>query len=107
MGIAVGNENTPVVVASRVFMGLEAVRRSGITNMFSFNTVQVAVYRLGFYESVVWLEENKTEYVRGIRAGIQPAQALTTTEEEQVDRAAQALREAAALDESNKTPIQW
>lgn len=40
-----------------------AIRDTGLTNMFDVNTVQRLAYERDFYELVVYLEENRKEYV--------------------------------------------
>ena len=46
-----------------------AVRDTGLTNMFDTKTVQVIANEMGFYELVIFLEENKKEYVQFILCG--------------------------------------
>lgn len=46
-----------------------AVRDTGETNMFDVVTVQRIAYDMGFHELVVYLEENRKEYVRFILTG--------------------------------------
>ena len=48
------------------------IRDSGVTNMFDVKRVQHAANRLGFYELVLYLEENKDEYCRFILTGETP-----------------------------------
>ena len=43
-----------------------AIRDTGLTNMFDVNTVQRLAYERDFYELVVYLEENRKEYVHFI-----------------------------------------
>lgn len=42
---------------------------TGLTNMFDVNTVQRLAYERDFYELVVYLEENRKEYVHFILTG--------------------------------------
>ena len=46
-----------------------AVRNTGLTNMFDVNAVQRLAYERDFYELVVYLEENRKEYVHFILTG--------------------------------------
>ena len=46
-----------------------AIRDTGLTNMFDTNTVQRLAYEHGFYELVVFIEENRKEYVHFILYG--------------------------------------
>mgnify|MGYP001623989763 FL=1 len=46
-----------------------AVRDTGLTNMFDVNAVQRLAYERDFYELVVYLEENRKEYVHFILTG--------------------------------------
>lgn len=45
------------------------IRDTGETNMLDSRAVQVIANRLGFYELVVFIEENRREYARFIMAG--------------------------------------
>jgi len=46
-----------------------AIRDTGLTNMFDVATVQRIASDMGFYELVVYLEENRKEYARFILTG--------------------------------------
>lgn len=46
-----------------------AIRDTGLTNMFDMNAVQRLAYERDFYELVVYLEENRKEYVQFILTG--------------------------------------
>lgn len=46
-----------------------AIRDTGLTNMFEVNAVQRLAYERDFYELVVYLEENRKEYVHFILTG--------------------------------------
>lgn len=48
------------------------IRDSAVTNMFDINRVQYEANRLGLYELVLYLEENKDEYCRFILTGETP-----------------------------------
>lgn len=46
-----------------------AIRNTGLTNMFDVNAVQRLAYERDFYELVVYLEENRKEYMHFILTG--------------------------------------
>ena len=46
-----------------------AIRDTGLTNMFDVNAGQRLAYERDFYELVVYLEENRKEYVHFILTG--------------------------------------
>ena len=46
-----------------------AIRDTGLTNMFDTNMVQCLAYERNFYELVVFIEENRKEYVHFILYG--------------------------------------
>ena len=46
-----------------------AIRDTGLTNMFDVNAVQRLAYEPDFYALVVYLEENRKEYVHFILTG--------------------------------------
>lgn len=46
-----------------------AIRNTGLTNMFNVNAVRRLAYERDFYELVVYLEENRKEYVHFILTG--------------------------------------
>lgn len=46
-----------------------AIRDTGLTNMFDTNMVQRLAHEHGFYELVVFIEENRKEYVHFILYG--------------------------------------
>jgi hypothetical protein len=46
-----------------------AIRDTGLTNMFDVSAVQRLAYERDFYELVVYLEENRKEYVQFILPG--------------------------------------
>ena len=46
-----------------------AIRDTGLTNMFDTNAVQRLAHEHGFYELVVFIEENRKEYVHFILYG--------------------------------------
>jgi hypothetical protein len=46
-----------------------AIRDTGYTNMFDLNMVQRLAYERGYYELVVFIEEEKPKYVQFILTG--------------------------------------
>ena len=46
-----------------------AIRDTGLTNMFDVGSVQRIANEMGFYELVVYLEENRKEYAHFILTG--------------------------------------
>lgn len=46
-----------------------AIRDTGLTNMFDVGAVQCIANDMGFYELVVYLEENRKEYTHFILTG--------------------------------------
>lgn len=59
----------PVRVPRAVYEGLEAIRKSGETNMLDRPMVMRLAYEREFYELVTWLDENKKLYSEGIFRG--------------------------------------
>lgn len=49
-----------------------AIRDTGLTNMFDIPMVQRLAYEREYYELVLYLEENKKEYVHLIMTGEVP-----------------------------------
>ena len=46
-----------------------AIRATALTNMFDIPTVQRIAYEMDFYDLVLYLEENREEYVHFILTG--------------------------------------
>ena len=46
-----------------------AIRDTGLTNMFDINAVQRLAYERDFYDLVLYLEDNRKEYVQFIMTG--------------------------------------
>lgn len=61
----------PIKVPQKVYDGIEAVRKSGKTNMLDRNAVQVMCNVMGFYDAVLWIEDNKREYAAAIFTGFE------------------------------------
>jgi hypothetical protein len=60
----------PVVVPTAVLDGLETVRESRETNnMADRQAVQAIAARLGYHETVKWIEAHPNEYEDGIYRG--------------------------------------
>ena len=58
-----------IQVTKEVFEGLEAVRSSGLTNMFDRPRVIEIAMMKGFIETAEWVQENKKQYTEGIIHG--------------------------------------
>ena len=64
-------EKQPVPIPPRVFEGLEAVRQSGLTNMFDRPRVIEIAEIWGYAETADWLRANRNLYAQGIFQGFQ------------------------------------
>jgi hypothetical protein len=62
-------EKTPVSIPAAVFEGLEAVCRSGYTNMLDRPRVIELAEMMGYDETAVWLRAHRDRYAVGIFAG--------------------------------------
>ena len=62
----------PVVVPSEVLEGLEAVRQSG-AHMVERTHVLVLAKRMGYRQTVRWVEEHPEDYARGTAHGFEAA----------------------------------
>lgn len=60
-----------VPVSMEVFEGIEAVRRSGLTNMLDIPRVIEIAEEMGFAESAAWIRENCAEYARAVFRGFE------------------------------------
>lgn len=67
-----GKMKDQVKVSSEIYSGLEAVRRSGLTNMFAYKDVAHIADSMGFTEAHDWILENPRTYSEGIFAGFEP-----------------------------------
>ena len=67
-------QKQPVPVPRDVFDGIEAVRRSGLTNMLDRPRVAELAAEFGFNEAAEWIAANRDLYARAIFHGfnIQP-----------------------------------
>ena len=61
----------PIEIPKEVFEGLEAVRRSGATNMLDRPRVIELLEAMGFDEAAEWVSEHRNEYANGIFQGFQ------------------------------------
>lgn len=59
----------PVRVPQVVLDGLEAVRRSGLTNMLDRPRVAEIAEGMGFDEAAAWVRANRELYARGVFEG--------------------------------------
>lgn len=62
-------EKQAVIIPATVYDGLEAVRSSGLTNMFDRPRVIELAEMMGFDETVAWLRANRNLYAQGIFHG--------------------------------------
>lgn len=62
-----------IKVTQTVLDTLEEIRESGVTNMFDVRAVQFYADKAGCFETVMWIEDNKQEYTRGIFEGFEAA----------------------------------
>ena len=71
LSIAYGEDECKVVriMTETIKDQILAIRDTGLTNMFDVNAVQRLAYERDFYELVVYLEENRKEYVHFILTG--------------------------------------
>ena len=58
-------------VSQLVLNGLEAVRKSGKTNMLDYNAVMFYAMEMGFLDAVSWLMDHKHEYCTGVFEGFE------------------------------------
>jgi hypothetical protein len=85
-------DSTPdgrVVIPADVYVALEVIRRSGVTNMMDRPAVQFYADRRGFVSAVCWLEDSRQDYYRGFMRGFAPDRALTDDEQDAIDEEAQ------------------
>jgi len=64
-------DHDPVAVPQAVFAGLEAVRRSGLTNMLDRHQVAHLAELMGHEETARWLRANRDLYARGVFQGFE------------------------------------
>ena len=59
----------PIEIPPNVLERLEAVRASEMADMGDYAAIQAAAARLGYPETVLWLEWNKRRYSEGVFRG--------------------------------------
>lgn len=59
----------PIAVPPEVLEGIEAVRQSGEARMLDSRAVQAVARRMGYLETVRWIEDNPYLYIRGLVRG--------------------------------------
>jgi hypothetical protein len=64
-------DRTKITVPADVLEGLEAVRRSGKTNLFDVPVVVQLALEMGFPDAAFWVEEHKSLYFSGIIKGFE------------------------------------
>lgn len=60
-----------VRVPQKVYDGLKAVKQSSLTNMLNVYEVQRLCADWDYWDTVVWIEENRDEYVKMIFEGVE------------------------------------
>jgi hypothetical protein len=68
-----------VPVTHEVFTGIEAVRRSGLTNMLDRPRVVEIAAEMGFHESACWIRANRDLYAQAIFPGFEVIEVHTET----------------------------
>jgi len=61
-----------IEIDDEILKQLEEIRLSGETNMFDFHTVHRLAYDRKYYDLVIWMDNNKEKYWKGIRKGFKP-----------------------------------
>lgn len=65
------DQPVPFAVPREVLEGLEAVRRSGLTNMLDRPRVAEIAEGMGFEEAARWVRGNRELYARGVFQGFE------------------------------------
>ena len=60
---------TKMIMTDKVFQQIMEIRSGGKSNMLDVNMVQRLAYDAGFYELVIYIEENKSRYFHFIMTG--------------------------------------
>ena len=60
---------TKMIMTDKVFQQIMEIRSGGKSNMLDVNMVQRLAYDAGFYELVLYIEENKSRYFHFIMTG--------------------------------------
>jgi hypothetical protein len=58
-----------ILVSADVLTGIEAVRKSGLTNMLDRPAVIKLAAELGFLETAEWIKQHPRKYAKGIFQG--------------------------------------
>ncbi len=61
----------PKKVPVRILEGLEAVKKTGTTNMFDWRVACIQAVALGYPEASEWIEYNTETYIEGIFTGFE------------------------------------
>lgn len=61
-----------IPVPRAVYVGIKAVRDSGLTNMLDWPRVAELALELGHPETAAWIRANEAAYARGVFNGIRP-----------------------------------
>lgn len=77
----------PVTLPAEVYVALETIRRSGEINMMDRRGVQSIANRRGFFDAVIWLEDNREAYVQVFFNGAVPDRDLTDDEQDTIEMA--------------------
>jgi hypothetical protein len=74
------DESAKVAVPPEVLRGIEAVRKSGRTNMLARDVVAAIALELGYVGAAFWLNDktNHKAYAQGIFNGFEEAETPTT-----------------------------
>ena len=65
----VSDEKRPVIVRDTVWAGLDAVQRSGLTNMLNRLHAAQLARELGFQDAANWISLHPADYARGVLRG--------------------------------------
>lgn len=61
----------PIKLPPEVLDGLQAVRKSGTTNMLDVPVVCLQAVALGYPETADWINENTNTYIEGVSSGFE------------------------------------
>ena len=65
-------EQTKIWVPADVLEGLEAIRLSGKTNMLDLPEVVLIAVEMGFFDTAIWIESNRSHYCQRLIQGFEP-----------------------------------
>ena len=65
-------KQSPVAIPERVYRVIDAIRRSGVTNMLGRPMVIEIARQLGFDDEAQWIEQHPSKYSLGIFVGFNP-----------------------------------